>query len=200
MRRSGLKSHRAATHREVAQVLDLAEKAFYERLRKLVFPPATAWVVVYFVGVFYLFGQVSWWHSLLVVLLDSLILLPVVAGVYARAAWIQGIEPLQHVQVACPLCARRTERQEFLPHLSGSHPSAARLANLSRSGGTVLILAALIAPLTIDNLVLVGWLSDSYLTFAEVLLFAMALVFVFWVIVVGKVLWERHVKSLSTVV
>ncbi len=189
-----------ATHPEVVQTLDLAERTFYRRYQRLVLPSATVWLLVFFFSVFYLFDRVPWWHALLAVLVDSVILVPVVAAVYARGDWVRTVEPLQHVQVACPLCTSRIERRDFLSHLSEKHPSAARLAWLSRSGGTVLIFAMVLVPLAIENLVLFGWLSESYLGLVAILIFVLALAFILWLIIIGKVLWERRVKSFGNVV
>jgi len=197
--RNGLKSHRLESHPEVVQALDLAEKSFYRRYGRLVIPPIAVWLLAFVFSVVYLFDRVPWWHALLAVLVDSVILIPFVAGVFARGNWVRRVEPLQHVQVSCPLCASRTERREFLSHLSEKHPSAARLAKLSRSGGMVLIVAVLIVPLGIDNLVLFGWLPDSYLVTAVPLMFFMALALIVWLII-AKVLWERRIKAFSNAV
>jgi len=83
--------------------------------------------------------------------------------------------------------------------LSERHPAAGRLARFSRSGGVVLIVAVLIVPLGIDNLVLFGWLSDSYLVTAVLLMFFMALALILWLII-AKVLWERRMKASSNAV
>ena len=197
--RNGLKSHRSESHPEVVQALDLAEKSFYRRYGRLVLPPTALWLLVFVLSVVYWFDRVPWWHALLAVLVDSVILIPFVAGVYARGDWVRMVEPLQHVQVACPLCASRTERREFLSHLSERHPSAGRLAKFSRSGGIVLIVAVLIVPLGTDNLVLFGWLPDSYLVTAVPLMFLMALALILWLII-AKVLWERRMKASSNAV
>jgi len=57
----------------------------------------------------------------------------------------------------------------------------------------------LIVPLGIDNLVLFGWLSDSYLVTAVLLMFFMALALILWLII-AKVLWERRMKASSNAV
>jgi len=63
----------------------------------------------------------------------------------------------------------------------------------------VLIVAVLIVPLGTDNLVLFGWLPDSYLVTAVPLMFLMALALILWLII-AKVLWERRMKASSNAV
>jgi len=187
-------------HPEVVQALALAEKTFYKRYRRLVLPAAAVWLLAFVFSVVYWFDRVPWWHALLAILVDSVILIPIVAAIYVRGDWVRMVEPLQHVQVACPLCTSRLERRDFLSHLSEKHPSVARLAWLSRAGGTVLMFATVLVPLAIENLVLFGWLPESYLALAVPLMFLMAFALILWLIIIGKVLWERRVKAFSHVV
>src|SRR5206468_10761616 len=135
--RNGLKFHRSDSHPEVVQALALAANSFYRRYGRLVLPPTALWLLVFVLSVVYWFDRVPWWHALLAVLVDSVILIPFVGGVYARGDWVRMVEPLQHVQVACPLCSSRTERREFLSHLSEIHRTAGSLARISRAGGGV---------------------------------------------------------------
>ena len=57
----------------------------------------------------------------------------------------------------------------------------------------------LIAPLATDNLVLFGWLPDSYLLTSVWFMFLMALALVLWLII-GRVLWDRRVTASRNVV
>ncbi len=60
--------------------------------------------------------------------------------------------------------------------------------------------ATVLVPLAIENLVLFGWLPESYLALAVPLMFLMAFALILWLIIIGKVLWERRVKAFSHVV
>lgn len=146
-------------------------------------------------SVFYLFGRVAWWRTWLAVLVDTILLLLVVGTSYARVDWARSIQPVQHVQVACPLCAEQVERHEFLGHLASRHSQAAQLAKVSRVGASVLFVALVALPLGLENLALFGVIPDHYLTDAIALMFVLAAILCGWLVFVGRVLWERIAGS-----